>query len=154
MRVFLTWSGPRSRAIASALRTWIPDVLQGVDCFMSEEDIEPGEQWLKRILDELEDSDIGILCLTPENIDARWLLYEAGFFAACTKQKRVVPLLHDLETKDVVSPLSTVQANEDLLERRHQSHRRDDLQEGGSVTGSRRIREAVREVHRGPPHRA
>ena len=41
-KVFISWSGDRSRKIGEALRDWLPDVLPLVDAFLSTEDIEKG----------------------------------------------------------------------------------------------------------------
>lgn len=109
MKVFLTWSGERSKALAQALRAWIPAVLQGTEVFMSEEDIEPGEQWLNRIEKELGKSDVGVVCLTAENRTAPWLLYEAGVLRGVATEERVVPYLLHLDKSDVGQPLSTLQ---------------------------------------------
>ena len=49
MRVFLSWSGARSKALALALHEWLPGVFQGLEVFMPEKDIEKGEPWLERI---------------------------------------------------------------------------------------------------------
>lgn len=46
MKIFISWSGTRSRAMAVALRNWLPDVVQAFKPFMSEEDIEKGRRGL------------------------------------------------------------------------------------------------------------
>jgi hypothetical protein len=42
MRVFLSWSGERSRRVAAALRKWLPATLNAINPWMSEVDILPG----------------------------------------------------------------------------------------------------------------
>ncbi len=39
---------------------------------------------------QLESSTVGIFCLTPENVDSRWLNYEAGAIATNPKDKTYV----------------------------------------------------------------
>jgi hypothetical protein len=42
--VFLTWSGPRSRQVAEALKKWLPGVVQQCQPWMSK-DIAAGKRW-------------------------------------------------------------------------------------------------------------
>lgn len=74
---------------------------------MSEHDIGPGKRWGIELSTELEASNFGILCLTPENITAPWLLYEAGALAKLVAESRVVPYL--LFNPNVIGPLSQFQ---------------------------------------------
>jgi hypothetical protein len=39
MRILLSWSGDRSRAIAEALRAWLPGIIRGVSPWISTQDI-------------------------------------------------------------------------------------------------------------------
>jgi hypothetical protein len=58
---------------------------------------------------ELEASDFGILCLTPENVASPWMLFEAGALSKKLDLARVAPLLVGLEPADVSGPLSQLQ---------------------------------------------
>jgi hypothetical protein len=78
MKVFISWSGPRSQAVAQTLRTWLKDVMQAVDPWISSENIRKGTRWSIELARELETTHIGVICLTPENLTAPWLLFEAG----------------------------------------------------------------------------
>jgi len=40
-KVFISWSGPRSKHVASALRDLLPEILQDLDAWMSEHDMQP-----------------------------------------------------------------------------------------------------------------
>jgi len=40
MKVFISWSGQRSAAVADALRYWLPKVIQALEPWMSADDIE------------------------------------------------------------------------------------------------------------------
>ncbi|HEX2208894.1 MAG TPA: toll/interleukin-1 receptor domain-containing protein [Longimicrobium sp.] len=109
MDIFISWSGDRSRFVASALKTWISDVFLDVRPWMSAHDIEAGARWGAELEAKLEASNFGILCLTPENLDAAWLLYEAGSLAKAVSKARVVPYLVELKATDVAGPLAQFQ---------------------------------------------
>lgn len=109
VKVFLSWSGDRSRAVADVLKSWLPSVLQVVRPYFSPEDIEKGSKWSQEISKELDQSDFGILCLTPENITSPWMLFEAGALSKKLEMSRVAPLLVGLEPADVSGPLAQLQ---------------------------------------------
>lgn len=108
LRVFLSWSMPRSEAVAQAFRDWLPSVLQNVRPYYTPDDIGKGSRWASEIRGELESSDFGIIFLTPENISSPWILFEAGALSKLEKSK-VAPLLLGLEPTDVFGPLSQLQ---------------------------------------------
>jgi hypothetical protein len=116
MKIFISWSGERSMAVAAALKIWLPYVFQDVEPWMSDHDINAGSRWANEVNAELESSNFGILCLTPENIQAPWLLFEAGSLAKTVEVARVVPYRLGLNATDVEPPLSQFQgvnANDD-----------------------------------------
>src|SRR5260370_7231044 len=76
--VFLSWSGPRSKSAAEALKDWLPNILQTARPWMSATDIEKGTRWREEVAAALDTMKAGIICLTPENLTAEWLLFEAG----------------------------------------------------------------------------
>jgi TIR domain len=78
MKVFISWSGERSRAVAEVLRQWLPNVIQAVTSWVSLDDIEKGAPWSTDIAVQLGECRAGLICLTPENLSASWLLFEAG----------------------------------------------------------------------------
>jgi len=110
MKIFISWSGTRSKALAKALHTWLPMVLQYVEPFVSESDIDAGERWAEAVSSELEASNFGIICITPENLSSEWLLFEAGALSKSMQDAKVIPLLFDLEFSDISGPLSQFQA--------------------------------------------
>ncbi len=109
-KVFICWGGDRSRAIALALRDWLRMVIQTVEPWMSDMDIEKGSDWLAKLREQLENSQVGILCLTPENLENRWILYETGALSKLKDDARVVPYLYDLELRQIGSPYNIFQA--------------------------------------------
>jgi hypothetical protein len=108
LRVFISWSGERSKEAAQALRDWLPSVLQNVKPYFTPDDIEKGSRWGGEIRGELEASDFGIICLTQDNLSAPWILFEAGALSKLDKS-RVAPLLLDVEPADVTGPLGQLQ---------------------------------------------
>ncbi len=110
MKVFISWSGERSKGFAHILRDWIPLVLHYVEPWLSEADIAAGERWGEAIAKELEASNFGIICVTQENVNSQWLLFEAGALAKSMQDSRVIPLLLDLELRDFSGPLTQFQS--------------------------------------------
>jgi hypothetical protein len=110
MRIFLSWSGERSKYVAEQLSDWLPVVIQETETFMSEHDIEAGSRWSKEIDEKLDRTDFGILLVTPENQYEPWLVHEAGALGKSVEESRVVPLLIDMEPSDLDWPLARFQA--------------------------------------------
>ena len=110
MRVFISWSGPRSLAVAEALRDWLPNVLQYVDPFLSEKDIRAGQRWANEIGVQLETTNFGICCIDATHQNAPWLLFEAGALAKKLEEGRVVAYLMDnIKPADLTGPLTQFQ---------------------------------------------
>ncbi|MGV9659162.1 hypothetical protein ACWDR5_19645 [Streptomyces koyangensis] len=110
MKVFLSWSGERSRKVAEALKYWIPDVIQEIDPWVSSQDIAKGGKGIEEITHELAATDFGIICVTPENEASRWINLEAGSLAKQFRIAHVAPFLIDMKIADLTGPLSKFQA--------------------------------------------
>ena len=111
VKVFISWSGSKSKKIAETLKDWIKCVIQSVEPFVSSEDIHKGERWSNDIAKELEQTHFGILCVTKDNFEAPWLLFEAGALSKAMDKALVAPLLFDLKHSDLSgSPLLQFQA--------------------------------------------
>ena len=108
MKVFISWSGDRSNKLANALKEFLSGVFQSVKVWMSQ-DMDPGTRWSQQLNEELETSRFGVLCLTPENLNAPWLLFEAGSLAKSVSQSKVVPYCLGLKPADIPSPLAQFQ---------------------------------------------
>lgn len=111
MRVFISWSGERSKHIAEGLRAFLPDVIQSLRPFMSQADIEAGARWSSELKEQLDASSFGVVVLTPENITSPWLLFECGALGKSLEHSRVCPLLYSLTTSEVQWPLAQFQCN-------------------------------------------
>jgi hypothetical protein len=111
MKVFISWSGDKSYAVAEALRDWLPKVIQALRPFLSAKDIDKGTQWQEKILKNLDEARTGIICLTKDNLTAPWLLFEAGALSKSVKNytNYVCTYLIDVTPTDVREPLTQFQ---------------------------------------------
>ncbi|WP_375773396.1 DUF559 domain-containing protein [Archangium gephyra] len=114
MKVFLCWSKERSRAIAVALKNWLPKVIQNCEPWMSATDVLAGQRWDVELAQKLDESSVGILCVTPENHCEPWLNFEAGAISkkvGANSQSHVAPYLLGYERPgDLPLPLGQFQA--------------------------------------------
>jgi hypothetical protein len=110
MKVFISWSGARSQAVAEALHEWLPNVIQAIEPWMSASDIEKGARWSADIALQLEEARVGIICLTADNLEAPWILFEAGALSKTIEKTFVCPFLFDVEPSDLKGPLVQFQA--------------------------------------------
>jgi hypothetical protein len=111
MEIFISWSGERSKAVATLLKRWIPDVIQQISPWVSHIDINAGTRWNNEIQARLSKVKFGIICLTSENTTASWILFEAGALAKTLDDTFVCPYLVDLKPSDIPGgPLTQFQA--------------------------------------------
>ena len=108
-KVFISWSGDLSNKLADAVRQWLPGVLQFVKPYFTPSDIEKGTKWASSIAGELEGSDVGIICLTKENLSQPWILFESGALSKNLDNSRVCTLLFGIDSTDLKGPLTTFQ---------------------------------------------
>jgi hypothetical protein len=73
-------------------------------------DIQAGDRWIQSVTQELDKSNFGIVCVTPENIDSPWILFESGALAKSLEAGQVIPLLFDLDFTALSGPLAQFQA--------------------------------------------
>ena len=112
VKVFVSWSGPLSNKLADAFRTWLPAALQSVEPYFTPADIEKGARWHTDISKELEESEIGVLFVTRNNIASQWLLYEAGALSKKLDKSKVCPIVFGIGQNDLPGPLRQFQATE------------------------------------------
>jgi hypothetical protein len=120
MKVFISWSGDRSKKIAAYLHDWLPSVLQNIRPYMSAENIDKGQRWSLDIANQLQDTHYGIICVTPDNIEAPWILFESGALSKSMLQARVSPIIFGLSPSDLSkSPLLQFQLTQFTQEEMH-----------------------------------
>ena len=110
LSIFLSWSGERSRAMAEFLTIWLRKVIQNTKPWMSQIDIQKGKRWSEEIGKNLESHNIGIICVTPENYKASWLLFETGALSKSLGYSKICPLLLGISPTEISGPLSQFQA--------------------------------------------
>lgn len=106
MKVFMSWSGARSKAAAELLFDWTKCVIQASRPWISTRGIGRGAVWFTEINNELRDTTVGIICLTHQNKNSPWILFEAGALAKGLATNKVCTFLVDLAPHDIKDPLA------------------------------------------------
>ena len=114
MQVFISWSGDRSKHIALSFKSWLSSVIQSLEPWVSP-DIEKGTSWIETLSGKLESAKIGIICLTKDNLNAPWILFESGALSK-SKADLVCTFLYDVRPVDVKYPLAKFQHTENNKE--------------------------------------
>lgn len=112
MKVFISWSGDLSKKYAEALRDWLPAVLQAVTPYFTPSDIEKGTRWSTDIATELASSQVGIICVTRDNLHADWILFEAGALSKSLDKSHVCPIIFGISNTDLSGPLKQFQTTD------------------------------------------
>jgi hypothetical protein len=106
MKIFISWSGQRSKAVAELISDWFKCVIQASQPWISTRDIDRGAIWFSEISDQLKNTSAGIICLTQENKDKPWILFETGALAKGLTTNRVCTFLVDLQPSELEDPLA------------------------------------------------
>lgn len=101
MRIFISWSGPESHALARILHAWIPMVLPYAKPWMSSENIHKGKRWVPEIGDNLQNSSYCIVCVTPNVAQRPWVNFEAGAVSKIVESSHVSPVLLGVSIDDL-----------------------------------------------------
>lgn len=109
-KVFISWGGDLSKQLAEEVKNWLPSVLQFVKPYFTPDDIEKGTRWESSIAQELASSQIGIICLTKDNISRPWILFEAGALSKNFGKANVCTVLFNVDSTDITGPLTCFQA--------------------------------------------
>ncbi|MCF2218401.1 MULTISPECIES: TIR domain-containing protein [Chryseobacterium] len=107
--IFISWSGEASMKIAQELKNWLPKIIQSSKPYYTPDDIEKGTRWLPDINAKLSECLIGLICLTKDNTEKPWILFEAGALSNRLEKSKVCPILFGLKKSEVTSPLSNFQ---------------------------------------------
>ena len=112
MKVFISWSGDQSKKYAEAIRDWLPAVLQMVTPYFTPTDVEKGARWSTDIAKELDSSQVGIICVTRDNLHSDWVLFEAGALSKSMDKSHVCPIIFGISNTDLSGPLKQFQTTE------------------------------------------
>lgn len=93
MKIYISWSKEKSLEYAKKTKEMLNKINPMDEIFVSESDINGGEDVQKKIITNIRECDKVILCFTNENKKSPWLLFEAGF--ARGLNKIVIPVLFD-----------------------------------------------------------
>lgn len=79
--------------LASVLKHWIESAFLGqVEVFVSSHDISSGEQWFRRLEDELASARILLVLCSSKSVSMPWINFEAG--AGHAKSIPIIPICH------------------------------------------------------------
>jgi hypothetical protein len=116
MKVFISWSGERSRKLAEFLAGWLKKLPLAIEPWVSKDAIDPGTRWGKELAEALEGTSFGILCITPENQREPWISFEAGALSKTIEKSYVIPYLIGMQLSELEQPLKqfqSIEANEE-----------------------------------------
>lgn len=111
MKIFLCWSGERSKLLAQALQEWLIATIPGVkkgDIFFSP-NIAKGSKWFEEVRARLTNANAAVICLTPENVQSPWMHFEAGAVLGHMGRECVFPYLFKVRPADLQGPLGEFQ---------------------------------------------
>lgn len=111
MKVFISWSTPRSMALGKAIKQLLRRTITQGDHWISDEDVGSGTFAEAEIVARLAESTFGFVCLTNENRDRPWPIFEAGALAreVATGGGRLVPVTLDYGLSRLSGPLKGYQ---------------------------------------------
>jgi len=107
--------GDQAKKIAQGFHQFLPDVVDDVDPFISE-NIDKGTHWSNVLTGSLNESPCAIVCLTPDSIKSTWVAFETGAVSRAAggldgAKSRIWTYLTGLETTDLqLTPFDGYQA--------------------------------------------
>lgn len=79
---------------------------------MSKHDVSSGVRWASEVASELAHSNFGIICLTPDNLEAPWIMFEAGALTKNATGRACGLLFRGLTIANITGPLEQFQNRE------------------------------------------
>jgi hypothetical protein len=116
LRVFISWAGKQAETIGQGFREYLPDVVNGVEPFISRSDIDKGRRWDDVLTSSLRESPCAIVCLTPVSLASIWVAFETGAISHAAggrqaAESRIWTYLLELENEALrLSPFAAYQS--------------------------------------------
>lgn len=109
-KVFLCWSKDRSKAIAEGWAKLLPEIVSGKPILSTE--FQKGREWSTMLRNDLNEAKTGIIFLTPENVVAPWIHFEAGALATAVANRNgeVFTYIYGFDPGRLAGPLSAYQS--------------------------------------------
>ena len=109
-KVFLCWSKDRSKAIAEGWAKLLPEIVRGRPILSTE--FQKGREWSSMLRNDLNEAKTGIIFLTPENVVAPWIHFEAGALATAVGNRNgeVFIYVYGFDPGKLGGPLSAYQS--------------------------------------------
>jgi hypothetical protein len=110
-KIFLCWSKRRSRVIAEAWDRLLPEIMEGIQPVLSTE-FQKGKEWSQLLRRDLDKARTGVVFLTPENVDAPWIHFEAGALATAVGNRNgdLFTYVYGCDPGSLAGPLSAYQS--------------------------------------------
>jgi len=108
-KVVLSWSGEISGKVATSLARFLKLTLQASEPWVSLQNIAVGSFWHEELWKALRTARLGIVCLTPDNVNSKWMHFEAGVIAKTFGKGGTCPYLLNLHPAQVTGPLQHLQ---------------------------------------------
>lgn len=116
MKIYMAWSGKRSKDLAYELGKLLGTILESIEPWQSLVDIAAGENWATEVKGRIQSSEYAIFCVTLENSRAGWMQFELGTVFNQLQEHKIIPYLFDLDTRDLVGPIRYFQVVKDTKE--------------------------------------
>ncbi len=110
MAIFLCWSGAESKRFAEETRSFLEQVLPGIEFFLSS-DIEKGALWFGELTSNLQKAKAGLVCLTPGNLMSPWMHFEVGALFSRREQQRVFVYVLGVNPEELKGPFAHFQSS-------------------------------------------
>jgi hypothetical protein len=109
-KILLCWSKRRSKSIAEAWARLLPLVIKDIQPIVSTE-FQKGKDWPVLLRRDLTESRAGIVFLTPENVDAPWIHFEAGALATAVQSDGgIFTYIYGFDPGQLNGPLGSYQS--------------------------------------------